>query len=77
VENRAGCGGWRLIRGAFAIKELIIRQTPADASADVDYQEAVRGTGGVPMPRPIRTTDAGSLLILLGISCARTNGSIY
>jgi Ser/Thr protein kinase RdoA (MazF antagonist) len=59
---------WRLEtdQGAFAIKELIIRQTPADASADVDYQEAVRGTGGVPMPRPIRTTDGGVVVDLAG-----------
>jgi len=57
---------WRLEtdQGAFAIKELIIRQTPAEASADVDYQEAVRRTGGVPMPRPIRTTDGGVIVDL-------------
>jgi len=50
---------WRLDTdmGTFAIKELIIRQTPADASADFAYQEAVRATGAVPMPRPVRTTD--------------------
>ena len=50
---------WRLDthHGAFAIKELIIRQTPADASADAAYQEVVRATGAVPMPRPIRTPD--------------------
>ena len=41
---------WRLDtdHGAFAIKELIIRQTPADASADAAYQEVVRATGGCP-----------------------------
>ncbi len=57
---------WRLEtdQGAYAIKELILRQTPADASADVDYQEAVRETGGVPMPRPIRTTDGGVVVDL-------------
>ena len=50
---------WRLDtdQGPFAIKELIIRQTPADALADVAYQEVVRATGAVPMPRPIRTVD--------------------
>ena len=50
---------WRLDAdmGTFAIKELIIRQTPADASADFAYQEAVRATGAVPMPRPVRTAD--------------------
>jgi Ser/Thr protein kinase RdoA (MazF antagonist) len=50
---------WRLDthHGAFAIKELIIRQTPADAFADAAYQEVVRATGAVPMPRPIRTPD--------------------
>ena len=50
---------WRLDTdmGTFAIKELIIRQTPADASADFAYQEAVRATGAVSMPRPVRTTD--------------------
>jgi len=41
--------------GVFAIKELIIRQLPADAIADVAYQEAMLATGAVPMPRPIRT----------------------
>jgi Ser/Thr protein kinase RdoA (MazF antagonist) len=48
---------WRLDAdtGALAIKELIIRQTPADAVADVAYQEAVLATGAVAMPRPIRT----------------------
>ena len=50
---------WRLDtdQGAFAIKELIIRQTPGDAFADIAYQEVVRATGAVPMPRPIRTVD--------------------
>ena len=40
---------WRLDTdmGAFAIKELIIRQTPADAVADVAYQETVLATGAV------------------------------
>jgi Ser/Thr protein kinase RdoA (MazF antagonist) len=48
--------------GAFAIKELIIPQTPADAVADVAYQEAVLATRAVPMPRPIRTV-AGQVLV--------------
>jgi hypothetical protein len=37
----------------FAIKELVVRQTAADAAADVSYQEAVLACGAVPMPRPI------------------------
>ena len=55
---------WRLDTdlGAFAIKELIIRQLPADAIADVAYQEAMLATGAVPMPRPIRTL-AGQVLL--------------
>lgn len=42
--------------GALAIKELIIRQGPADATADVAYREAVLATSLVPMPRPVRTS---------------------
>jgi Ser/Thr protein kinase RdoA (MazF antagonist) len=59
---------WRLDTdsGAFAIKELIIRQTPADASADVAYQETVRAAGGVPMPRPIRRPDGDVIVDLDG-----------
>ncbi len=55
---------WRLDTdsGVFAIKELIIRQLPADAAADVAYQEAVLAIGAVPMPRPIRTV-AGQVLV--------------
>jgi Ser/Thr protein kinase RdoA (MazF antagonist) len=55
---------WRLDTdtGAFAIKELVIRQLPGDAVADVAYQEAVLATGAVPMPRPIRTV-AGQVLV--------------
>jgi Ser/Thr protein kinase RdoA (MazF antagonist) len=55
---------WRLDTdtGVFAIKELVIRQLPADAAADVAYQEAVLATGAVPMPRPIRTL-AGQVLV--------------
>ena len=52
--------------GAFAIKELIIRQTPADAVADVAYQDAVAATGAVAMPRPIRTVAGHVLLDVAG-----------
>ena len=48
--------------GAFAIKELVIRQMPAGALADVAYQEAVLATRAVPMPRPIRTL-AGEVVV--------------
>jgi hypothetical protein len=39
---------WRLETdtGAFAIKELVIRQMPADAVADVAYQDAVLARRG-------------------------------
>ena len=59
---------WRLDteRGAFAIKELIVRQTPAAAAADVDFQEAVLATGAVPMPRPVRTVTGEVLVDLEG-----------
>jgi Ser/Thr protein kinase RdoA (MazF antagonist) len=55
---------WRLDTdtGGFAIKELVIRQTPDDAAADVAYQEAMLASGAVPMPRPIRTV-AGQVLV--------------
>ena len=55
---------WRLDTdtGAFAIKELVIRQLPADAAADAAYQEAVLAIGAVPMPRPIRTV-GGEVLV--------------
>jgi Ser/Thr protein kinase RdoA (MazF antagonist) len=55
---------WRLETetGAFAIKVLVIRQLPADAAADVAYQEAVLAIGAVSMPRPIRTV-AGQVLV--------------
>jgi Ser/Thr protein kinase RdoA (MazF antagonist) len=48
--------------GGFAIKELVVGQTAADAAADVSYQEAVLASGAVPMPRPIRTV-AGQVLV--------------
>jgi Ser/Thr protein kinase RdoA (MazF antagonist) len=59
---------WRLDTesGAFAIKELIIRLTPADAVADVAYQEVVLATGAVPMPRPIRTVTGEVLVDVAG-----------
>ena len=55
---------WRLDTdtGAFAIKELVVRQMRADAVADVAYQEAVLATGRVRMPRPIRGAD-GQVLV--------------
>ena len=41
---------WRLDTdmGAFAVKELVVRQMRADAVADIAYQEAVLATGRVP-----------------------------
>jgi Ser/Thr protein kinase RdoA (MazF antagonist) len=59
---------WRLDTdtGAFAIKELVILQTPADAVADVAYQEAVLATRAVAMPRPIRTVAGNVLLDVAG-----------
>jgi Ser/Thr protein kinase RdoA (MazF antagonist) len=55
---------WRLdtAEGPLAIKELLIRQTPADAAADVAYQEAVLKVGTVPMPRPVRAATGDVLL---------------
>ena len=55
---------WRLdtAEGPLAIKELLNRQTPADAAADVDYQEAVLEAGTVPMPRPVRAASGDVLL---------------
>ncbi len=55
---------WRLdtADGPLAVKELLIRQTPAEAEADVAYQEAVLAAGTVPMPRPVRTTNGDVLL---------------
>ena len=55
---------WRLdtAHGPLAIKELLIHQTPAEAAADVAYQEAVLSAGTVPMPRPIRATTGDVLL---------------
>jgi hypothetical protein len=55
---------WRLDTdtGGFAIKELVIRQTPDDAAADVACQEAMLASSAVPMPRPIRTV-AGQVLV--------------
>jgi Ser/Thr protein kinase RdoA (MazF antagonist) len=58
---------WRLDTdaGAFAIKELVMRQTPRDAAADVSYQETMLASGRVRLPRPIRTV-AGDVLVGLG-----------
>jgi Ser/Thr protein kinase RdoA (MazF antagonist) len=59
---------WRIDTdtGAFAIKELVIRQLPADAAADAAYQEAVLAIGAVPMPRPIRTVGGEVLVDVAG-----------
>ncbi|MEO7371827.1 MAG: aminoglycoside phosphotransferase family protein, partial [Ilumatobacteraceae bacterium] len=59
---------WRLVtgRGRFAIKELRIGQTEAEAAADVAYQEAILSTGFVRMPRPLRTRDGTVLAVLDG-----------
>jgi hypothetical protein len=42
-----------------------MRQTPADAVADVAYQETVLASGAVCLPRPVRTV-AGEVLVDLG-----------
>jgi Ser/Thr protein kinase RdoA (MazF antagonist) len=52
--------------GGSAIKELVVRQTAADAAADVSYQEAVLASGAVPMPRPIRTVTGQVLVDVAG-----------
>jgi Ser/Thr protein kinase RdoA (MazF antagonist) len=59
---------WRLTTeaGTYALKELIVRQTPADAEMDVAYQEAVLAAGSVTMPRPIRTVGGDVLLGVAG-----------
>ena len=40
-------------RGAYAVKELFVRQTESDAAADVAFQLAALATGNVAMPRPV------------------------
>ncbi|MFP5283465.1 MAG: phosphotransferase enzyme family protein [Actinomycetes bacterium] len=59
---------WRLATadGTYAVKELLIRQTPADAAADVAYQEAVLATGSVPLPTPVRGFGGQVLLDVAG-----------
>jgi Ser/Thr protein kinase RdoA (MazF antagonist) len=54
---------WKLTteRGEFAVKELFVLQTEADAAMDVAYQEAVLSAGSVPMPRPVRRFDGDVL----------------
>lgn len=54
---------WKLVtdQGRFAIKQLRIGQTEADARADVDYQETILATGTVSMPRPLRARDGNVL----------------
>ena len=59
---------WRLVtnRGAFAVKDLLVRQTAADAGLDIAYQEAVLAAGTVPLPRPIRSASGDGLLEVAG-----------
>ncbi len=65
VEVARGQQGrvWRLdtASGPVAIKELLIRQHPADAEADVGFQQTIIAAGSVSMPRPIRAVDGGVL----------------
>jgi len=48
---------WRLEsdRGSFAVKELLLRQHPADAQLDALFQETVAAAATVMLPRPVRT----------------------
>jgi hypothetical protein len=62
--------------GAFAIKELAVRQTPADAVADIAYQETVLASGAVRLPRPIRTVSGKYLLILERIGFGRAEPAV-
>jgi Ser/Thr protein kinase RdoA (MazF antagonist) len=59
---------WRLVTaaGTYAVKELFVRLTPADAEMDVAFQEAVLAAGSVTMPRPIRTAAGDVLLEVAG-----------
>ena len=59
---------WRLEtdRGLFAVKDLIVLQTPADAEMDAAYQEAVLNAGTVPLPRPVRTRSGEVLMTVAG-----------
>ncbi|HEY5846603.1 MAG TPA: phosphotransferase [Microlunatus sp.] len=59
---------WRLVtsRGAFAVKDLLVRQAAADAALDIAYQEAVLAAGTVPLPRPIRSPSGDVLLEVAG-----------
>ena len=59
---------WRLVTGAgiFAVKDLVVRQLPADAAADVGYQEAVLATRTLQIPRPVRTAAGDVLLDVAG-----------
>ena len=56
---------WRITtpQGAWAVKELFVLQTPAEARADAEFQDAVRAAG-VPMPRVVRTADGDVLFEL-------------
>ena len=53
---------WRLDteRGTWAVKELFVRQDPADAAADVAFQQAARRAGAL-APRPILAVDGTPL----------------
>lgn len=59
---------WRLDTdaGTWAVKELLVRQREADATADVAYQEAVLAAGSVVMPRPVRASDGHVLFDVAG-----------
>jgi len=59
---------WRLDTGdgSFAVKELLVRQHPADVALDVAYQEAVLSTGTVAMPRPVRTVSGDVVVDVAG-----------
>ncbi len=59
---------WRLTTdtGTYAVKELVVRQAPADVELDVGYQEAVLASGVVRMPRPLRTPSGDVLLEVAG-----------
>jgi len=48
---------WRLDTdsGSYAVKELVFRQSEAQAAEDVAYQDAVLADGCVQLPSPVRT----------------------
>jgi Ser/Thr protein kinase RdoA (MazF antagonist) len=77
--NLAGRGEqgqvWRLDtdRGSFAVKELFVHQDEDDASASVQFQEAVLAAGTVAVPRPVRAS-SGRVLAQLGPHQVRAYG---